>query len=248
MTNIYYVYQYLREDLTPYYIGKGKGNRAYQKHTIPLPKDKNRIVIIAENLKEKQAFNLEIELIAKYGRKDLGTGILHNMTDGGEGVSGWIPSKETRKKMSEVKKGKSPTIEARKKMSEVKKGKSPTIETIEKIKKSNTGKKRSSHTVVKMLGENNHRYGKSPTIHETTKRKESLKKYRDNNPNWANKWHEASKKAESKRLLKISKPVIIDGILYSSARVAFRELNNIKYTTLIKRIESDNFPSYYWKI
>jgi hypothetical protein len=86
--NIYYVYQYLREDLTPYYIGKGKGRRAWSKHIFPIPNNKSRIRIIAHKLNESEAHLLETKLIKFYGRKDLSTGILHNRTDGGEGVSG----------------------------------------------------------------------------------------------------------------------------------------------------------------
>ena len=57
-----------------------------------------------ENLSEDEAFDLEIKLIAEYGRKDLGTGCLLNFTDGGEGLSN--PSKETREKISQANIGK----------------------------------------------------------------------------------------------------------------------------------------------
>lgn len=43
---------------------------------------------------EDDAFRLEIELIAKYGRRDHGTGTLYNLTNGGEGTSGLIMSAE----------------------------------------------------------------------------------------------------------------------------------------------------------
>ena len=90
--SIYYVYSYIREsDGTPYYIGKGKGSRAYSKnHTISVPNDRSKIIFLETNLTEQDAFDLEIKLIFEHGRKDLGTGILHNKTNGGEGISGAI--------------------------------------------------------------------------------------------------------------------------------------------------------------
>jgi hypothetical protein len=88
MAQFYYTYAYLREDRTPYYIGKGKGNRVYETHRrVKQPKDKSRIIFLKQNLTEEEAFKHEIYMIALFGRKDLGTGILRNMTDGGEGVS-----------------------------------------------------------------------------------------------------------------------------------------------------------------
>ena len=100
-----YVYAYLREDGTPYYIGKGVGSRYKDKHSVAVPPD-NRIQFIKTNMTDSDAKTLEIELIAKYGRKDLGTGILRNMTDGGEGMLN--PSPHIRKKLSDAKKGKKP--------------------------------------------------------------------------------------------------------------------------------------------
>lgn len=115
--NNFYVYQYLREDGTPYYIGKGKNKRAYvNNRTIKRPVDQNRIQIIKDQLTEISAFQLEIELIAKYGRKDLGTGILRNLTNGGEGVSGRINSQESIEKRAKSNTGKKRTLAQRERM------------------------------------------------------------------------------------------------------------------------------------
>ena len=87
---MYYTYAYLREDGTPYYIGKGKGYRAYQgnrKSTNP-PKDKSKIILLKQNLTEEEAFKHEVYMIAIFGRKDNNSGILRNLTNGGEGTSG----------------------------------------------------------------------------------------------------------------------------------------------------------------
>lgn len=98
--NEYYVYVFLREDrYSPYYVGKGKGNRCYSnRRVIPRPQDKSRIVKVKEGLTEDESLELEKLLILFWGRKDIGTGILHNLQDGGDGTSGWNPTPEWREK------------------------------------------------------------------------------------------------------------------------------------------------------
>jgi len=79
----YYCYAYLREDGSPYYIGKGSGKRIHSTvHNVNLPPMERRVVL-KNNLTNEEALELEKQLIAKYGRKEF-SGILHNKTDGGE--------------------------------------------------------------------------------------------------------------------------------------------------------------------
>ena len=162
----YYVYAFLREDNTPYYIGKGRKYRAWTWHgrTIPSPQDRSKITILYENLYENDALQMEMFLIFIYGRVSRNTGILRNLTDGGDNNPGRKLSDEQKNKIRigvlshpSFAKGIKKSDEAKKNMSIAQKqrqsegrGTKQTPESIFKIKLSNTGKKRTQETKDKI--------------------------------------------------------------------------------------------------
>lgn len=148
-----YVYAYLREsDNSPYYIGKGSGNRAYSKHqNISVPKDNKLIVILANELTDAEAHALEIKLINEYGRKNNNTGILRNLTDGGEGTTGAILTEQTRKRMSSASKGIAKSKKHRESISRALTGRQKTIEHIANISAAKKGKEIPEQQRIKMI-------------------------------------------------------------------------------------------------
>lgn len=142
--NIYYVYAYLRKDGTPYYIGKGKDKRAFTKDKGEIIKpNKSNIVFLEINLSELGALAIERRMIRWYGRKDLGTGILRNKTDGGDSGPG------RPKGLKDIKPRRKHKF---------------TEEHKQKISSANTGKRKSlseklRHS-LRMQGKNHPYYGK----------------------------------------------------------------------------------------
>lgn len=111
MDNVFYVYQYLSASGTPYYIGKGKGNRIHVTHKhVELP-PRDRRIIIQDNMSESDAKTLEGELISKFKRKIDG-GILENIKiNQWACYTGWKHSNETIDKIRQGNLGKVRTEE-----------------------------------------------------------------------------------------------------------------------------------------
>ena len=112
-----YVYKDPRptKNLQPVYVGKGQGRRAYQHWEKQVKGNKGFgnflallrreglapiIEIVKDGLDEAEAFYEEIRLIAVHGRRDLKTGPLFNLTDGGEGMVGAVRTEEWRANIS----------------------------------------------------------------------------------------------------------------------------------------------------
>lgn len=203
------VYKHIRLDTNEvFYVGIGsQKKRAYSTykrskfwHSI-IEKTDYEVVILKENVSVEEAYQMEKDLIKFYGRRDLGLGTLVNMTDGGDGRFGAIASEETRRKMSQSRKGLNtwtkghkPTNETRQKISNVLKEywkhnpKAPmTEEAKEKIRQSLTGrpgtwvgKRHSEESLQKMRnshgkGKNNKRYGQKNSADTIKKMSESAK-------------------------------------------------------------------------
>lgn len=106
----------------PFYVGKGKGDRAWShiqdsgrsnKYNMFKARKTNKIlsegaaplvILKAQSLTEKQALVLEVRLIDLIGRHNTGCGPLTNLSDGGEGVSGKVLTKKGRLAMSQARK------------------------------------------------------------------------------------------------------------------------------------------------
>ncbi len=157
--NRFYVYVHRRKtDNSIFYVGKGTGYR-YKRtdRNIHWQNVVNKhgyyYEFVLKNLTESQAMDLEIELIKFYSRQNL-----CNMTDGGEGMSGYVKSQSAKdavanahrgvkrhksvgEKISKALIGIRHSDETKRKISEKLKGVKLSEETRRKMTKSRTGKK-----------------------------------------------------------------------------------------------------------
>lgn len=122
----YYVYHLIDPNSNQvFYVGKGCKSRMfahekcvrnnnhcernpilfYKIRKILAASQKIGYIKIQENLTEPEAMALEVSEIKKYGRRSNKTGILCNITNGGEGMSGYIHSTRTKRYMSKLHSG-----------------------------------------------------------------------------------------------------------------------------------------------
>lgn len=116
---IYYLYRHIRLDKNePFYIGissmQSDNNSGYARAERMTNRNhiwnniynacgnKVKVEILYETESKEEILRKENEFILLYGRKNLGSGSLANLTDGGLGAVGCVYTEERRKKQSET--------------------------------------------------------------------------------------------------------------------------------------------------
>ena len=107
------------------------------------------VKIVQDGLQEWAAFELECDLIALYGRRDVGYGPLVNLSDGGEGATGYVPTPETRAKFSKIHKGKHVSAATREKLRLGRAGFRHTEASKAKMATASTGRKQPPGAIEK---------------------------------------------------------------------------------------------------
>jgi len=178
----FYIYAYYKPDVDPeygppFYVGKGSGERAYvhlARCQESLPRSggcrffyatlrkmlvagvQPEIEIVMDHLLEEEAFAFEKQLIRCIGRRDLRRGPLCNLTDGGEGRSGFVVAEETRRKIGAAHRGKMVSVDIRAKISAGKRGSRHTSETRQRMSQSQIGRKHSAATKLRLRDKKRH--------------------------------------------------------------------------------------------
>lgn len=123
--NKHYVYFHKKaDDGVIFYVGVGTGRRAYRESNRSqfwkriVDKHGYTIEFPHINISQEEAKVLEIHYISVYGRIDRGTGTLCNMTDGGDGRTGYKCTEETKEKMRKAATGVKFTDERKRKIGE----------------------------------------------------------------------------------------------------------------------------------
>lgn len=193
---MFYLYRHSCEingETIPFYIGIGKRERYYTSYQREYRRAfcfikrsrtwtgfvrNKKVNVIVEILFESDSHEFikqkEKEFIKLYGRKNQGTGTLINLTDGGDGSLGYIPTEESRRKNSLAKKGKRLPLEVRQKIALANRGKKRDPVVVDRIRLSNIGRKRSLETRIKLSEAHKGNYWPEE---KRKKVSESLKKY-----------------------------------------------------------------------
>jgi len=145
----------------PFYVGKGHGKRCFwfldhnkfcQRKVKKILREifyEPYMILAKQNISERESLDLEVKFIKEIGRHNLNLGPLTNLTDGGEGLSGFIANDEFKKKSSHPGDthpmyGKHHSEQTKLKISAAMKGKKKSLDTVEKHRKSMVGKLKGS--------------------------------------------------------------------------------------------------------